>query len=407
MLKKVLSVILTGVLAALASLCAYAEESSFSMPQLRECTKLYAYSSAQSAHFFGFHQNELITAQVIPSFLQYSVRVNGVICAVCHNGSQACALVNSSGNQYSLLSLNASDGSYSITPLTDDGTVVRSSFAADGREVFLIVRTSTLNQVRSFDYNGNLGDTYTFPMGAQELFCSGSNAYAVSGSGEIYRLSHGSVRYCAAMEPNTSFVNAGENCIYTEAREMIHLDSGNSVNCNSRFAVDADEIYTANSGVLFAAAGNVTALLDNNYQCVISSPNREPAPQGEREEYQEETAAFSGDVLIGLKAGTTVSAIKKQYPQILSIYDSQNNAVTSGKLRTGYFCEIKDYVCPIAVSGDLDGSGTVSTRDTKLLMKVLVGKESLEGVYFQAADLNRDSVIDTRDLALVNRKRKE
>lgn len=58
---------------------------------------------------------------------------------------------------------------------------------------------------------------------------------------------------------------------------------------------------------------------------------------------------------------------------------------------------------PVAVLGDVDGSGTVDCADLRIV-RAAFGKRTGQPGFVQAADLNRNGVVDVSDLALVSRQ---
>lgn len=56
------------------------------------------------------------------------------------------------------------------------------------------------------------------------------------------------------------------------------------------------------------------------------------------------------------------------------------------------------------VYGDVDGSGNVSAKDATLILKHIVGLETLNGSAFQAADVDGSGSVDTADATMVLKK---
>ena len=55
--------------------------------------------------------------------------------------------------------------------------------------------------------------------------------------------------------------------------------------------------------------------------------------------------------------------------------------------------------------GDINGSGTIDSSDARLLMRYIVGKQTLTAQQIAAADVNGDGVADTNDVRLILAKR--
>ena len=102
-------------------------------------------------------------------------------------------------------------------------------------------------------------------------------------------------------------------------------------------------------------------------------------------------------------AGTTVAQLKRTRGDVSAVTDGSGAAVTGGALRTGYWVYGDGWQCIIVVTGDVDGSGTVTSLDVQALMRYLTGC-SLAECGRRAADLNGDGAADSRDLVLLARR---
>ncbi len=83
--------------------------------------------------------------------------------------------------------------------------------------------------------------------------------------------------------------------------------------------------------------------------------------------------------------------------------------ISSGNLGTGYTVslQINNVITDqltIIVKGDLNGTGTVNSRDVLLLYNYLNKSESLTTAGLLASDLNNDDLIDTSDLLLLKQQ---
>lgn len=109
----------------------------------------------------------------------------------------------------------------------------------------------------------------------------------------------------------------------------------------------------------------------------------------------------------GINPGASVDDLKGKLSVsggTVEIQDSSGNAKTEGKVGTGDKVVVKDnngntvYSYNVIIYGDVDGDGIVGVIDLVLIKKHLVRTKSLQGVYLQAGDTDRDnlgiSVID-------------
>ena len=83
--------------------------------------------------------------------------------------------------------------------------------------------------------------------------------------------------------------------------------------------------------------------------------------------------------------------------------------INSGNLGTGYTVALQidgsivDKLT-IIVKGDINGTGTVNSRDVQLLYDQLNGSETLSDIQLLACDINSDELIDTSDLLLLKQQ---
>ena len=370
-----------------------------SLRDLAQCRKVYAYSGESAAYFYGYANQMLCSARVIPDVVEKTVTTDGVIRAVSHDETCAYALLETSHHQHSILKLDMNSGEYRITPLVQSSDIIYSSFAVADGEVFLLTCGTVYDRVSSYDIDGNKLYTYDLDRGVKALFHNGGSGYAVSYSGEICRLSYGNCTSCARIPSDADCRNAGIG--YIEATgALVSLTDGNSRRCVSKFEViSGGEVFTSDSGILFAAACSQKARLDEEYSCFVESV--EDSGENREEPENKRTAANNEDILV-VDAGMTVSALKKSDALISEVYDNYGEATTAGMLRTGYSVRRNGAELPLAVRGDLNMSGTVNSRDITALMNYLVGNITLNRTFCRAADLNDDDAVDTRDLVLLD-----
>lgn len=321
---------------------------------LRGCKRIFAYSGRENAYFFGFSGAVLVSERVLPGRLTRTLRVGGGIIAVCHDEACVSALYHVTGG-YRVASLRMSDGVCTDMAVGEGYEVQASSFAAAEGEAFVIVVT-----------NGT----------AAVLGADGVNR-------RIYRF---------AYNPDRLFVSEGRACVRLDDGSVYVLGGGSSV---LRNAAPSQTEGTPGSGELTAHTDTQTAVLRPDFVCVLSDTEQEQPAQ------TAPVALPVTDGYVAVTAGTTVAALKRASGG-LSVYD-QSGGEASGALRTGYAVSVSGVTYPVAVTGDTDGSGTVSSRDTAALMAFFAGSGSLTGCYAKAADLNGDGALNNCDLVLLAR----
>ena len=58
----------------------------------------------------------------------------------------------------------------------------------------------------------------------------------------------------------------------------------------------------------------------------------------------------------------------------------------------------------VVVYGDVDGTGTVTSTDVRLLYDHLIQKTPLDGIFYTAADLDQNGTVETMDLVLLKKR---
>lgn len=322
---------------------------------LRTCKRIFSYSGKENAYFFGFEDAALTSARVLPDRITRTVRVSGSIITACHDEYCAYVLYRATGG-FRVTGMRMSDGVCTDIAVGDGYEVQASSFAAAGGEAFVIAVTGGVSFVAGTD--GKSRAVYRFDSNIDRLFVSNNRAFA--------RLDNGSVYV---------------------------LGGGSSVRQNASSSVA--EGFSAD-GTLTACTDTQTAVLRCDFVCLLpdSEPVQPAQPSG--------GTVLTADSYVQVTAGTTVAALKKACANLTVVYN-ETGSEASGVLRTGYSALVSGKAYPVAVTGDLDGSGTVSSRDVTALMDCFVGSGSLTACCAKAADVNGDGVVNNRDLVLLVR----
>ena len=324
------------------------------LTELRSCKRIFAYSGRENAYFFGFSGDALVSERVLPGRLTRTLRVNGGIIAVCHDEACVSALYRVTDG-FRVASLRMSDGVCKDVAVGEGYEVQASSFAAADGEAFVIVVTNGIAVVSGTD--GQHCHLYRFASNPDRLFVSDNRA-------------------CVVLDDGSSYV----------------LGGGRSV---QQTASPSQTEGTPGSGTLTAHTDTRTAVLRPDYTCMFSDAEQERPAQ------PEPGAACVINGCVTVSAGTTVASLKQAYGALSVV--SKNGSEASGVLKTGYNVSLSGAVYPVVVTGDLDGSGTVSSRDTAALMSYFAGSGSLTGCYAGAADVDGDGALDNRDLVLLAR----
>ncbi len=395
MSKRLISCAISVVL-LIVSFSAAAADNAVKLNELSVCIKIFAYSGKDSAYFYGFSSQTLCSVRVIPDGLTRTVNVNGTILNVCHDDSNAYALYKNRQNAYCIMQMNIDSGECSWFQVAQEKTVRHSSIAACSGEVMVIASKGT--DVLVLAQNSNSSYTCSFSSAVKELYVNDNNAYALLNDGSLYRIRSGSKTYCANLSVLSGFSNAGCGWMFTSggvlasvsgALEYTHADAAVKLN---------GKTIQRNSVRLLACASDKAAALKNDYSLEYIRSDG----QSQESEYTDKNTLKSGGIAV-LEEGMTVSKLKSAYTNVTGVYGANGEEINSGALRTGYTAVLESGSCRIAVLGDINGSGTVNSADTKLLMRFFTGSASLSDCEITAADCNRDGVADNRDLVLLSR----
>ena len=383
---------------------------SLSLSALQSCKNIRSCSNSSGAFFYGWSSDTLVFARALPDDFCYTAKPDGVVCCACVDKDRLCALLRSSRSSYSLLTLDVNGNTYAA-PLDIDSNVNRHSVAVCGNEVFLICGSADA-EVQSFRTDSGSGSVYRLPDDPMELFVNGGKVYVQTFRGDVYTLGGGRVDYCCSVGNYAKLSDAGDGWVLSDGTRLVSLNGGTQRGIFADYgcALFCDGVlYYGKSGELhiggdtlrksclrLAYYGGRLACLDESYNCTIIS-------EADHSESGSEPAAdFDGR----LEAGTTAAQLRGRFPGI-EIFTGDGASVGSGLIKTGFSVRSGNKTVQIAVMGDVTGNGKCGATDTKRLMEHLCGAETLNGVFRDAADLNRDNTISNADLVLIYRKSKE
>lgn len=415
-LKKSLCVTIVFITILLSSVSYVQADGDYSLSDLRNCASLYSYSGKNNAYFYGISNRTLYSSRVIPNRATRYITVSGSIYAACHDENYAYALYKTGNNSLGVVRMNMNSGKCDYCTINDTRSAQKSSFAVSGNEIFIIYTGSTYLYVKSYNFSGKYLRSYTFPNGAEILFCNGGIAYARAFSGAVFRLSGASQTKCADLEAYKGFTDAGPGYILLNDKRLVSLGNGRVQNLKSNFAVvsNKNSFYLSGSTLSFnggktevsspkllCAADSTAAVLSNNFNCEIISA-KSSASSGSQSA-QSARLNISGNLIIGIEVNSTVAKIKEKYPEVKKIFNLDGKEITSGKLRTGYSALTQSGEYKFALRGDVNSSGTLNTADTDELMKALLGTANLSDCRNKAADYNYDGSVNTKDLILIGK----
>ena len=137
-------------------------------------------------------------------------------------------------------------------------------------------------------------------------------------------------------------------------------------------------------------------------ECALTSYTGEKLPTAITGGY-----AMTGEVLYGVEVGTTAEALcaAMDNTAYLRVTDANGNTV-SGALKTGMTLQLVTDgkvadARVIAVTGDLNGDGVMSSVDAREILLSVLGSKTLTAVKKQAADMDGNASATTNDVRLI------
>lgn len=407
------------IIFASALACPLGTGAETTLYELKECRKIFAYSGASSAFFYGFSNNTIYSSQVLPSVLTRFVTVDGVIRSVCHDEAFAYALYTS-GKETFLLSLNMKNGNCETEKVSGVTNLDNTSFAVANGERFFLCS----GRVYAFAVGIKNGTVYNYSAdyNIDELFVNGGSAYARLADGRIYKLGGGQMTYCVTLNSGCKYSNAGNGCLFssrggtaylnekrlgTLEAEAAAISGGVVFNYSNGVLSYSDKSVSSEKPLLIAAAGKTAVLLGSGYSLSYYNADEAVGFQNSSDNSDNTSVLkipkIRNGVFADVTANLSVSAFKSAYPGVTSVYDADGELVTSGTVKTGFTAACARGSFPVSVRGDVSGNGKVNSSDFNQLGSALASKEQLQGAYFVSADLNADGALDSRDLVLLIR----
>lgn len=275
----------------------------------------------------------------------------------------------------------------------------------DGKFTFLCIMESTQN---NFTYNIHTYDTKNQNLTSFATDCKAdrnNDIFTADGKGNVY------IRDC---------------CNQTLLHHYFNGQSFGAISCNSQIK---QLMCVGYEDVLLFTVDGVYLLVENTpvkvydfvpvSPCTYSSGGIITDNTGVRYIYEngtfelfieesgdkEITVDFENKQLLMLQGQTFAKLYKFLWLEKseLTVTKQDGSFVTEGRLGTGMTASFKGMVYKIVVYGDLTGEGNVNSRDMKALMEHLSGKAPLSGIYFTAADLDKDGCLTTMDLLAISK----
>ncbi len=312
-----------------------------------------------------------------------------------------------------------------------DGNIVQ--FTDNGKYVQKFTFESDINSLMT-DFNGDLYATslyglYKFNQNSFSCICGESfyqqsrfigNNTLINGNGYIYNVSGNKVSKQSSFKGYSEYPSGGIYNGYIIAPET-----------NTVFAIDKNN-YSKMKSITLAdnivqvcvVSDMIVVLTHSNNKPTVSlipfSAFKDVAVNNSNTENNIGcTNGISSNTYIvnnssykitDIANSTTVSKFKNNMNYQgynVEFYKSDGKSFTSGNVTTDtsvkFYNGISTYEYKLSVTGDLTGEGNVNSKDKKKMFDYLLGDSTLEGVYIDSANLDKNNRISVADLVLLMR----
>lgn len=441
-MKKTLSIFLVITSFVFIFIPEVSSKTEYNVAEMDNCKEFFTENNQSGSFLYGYNINTLYSVMVLPSNTSRYVSVNGKIRSVCQDGYFTCALYERSSvnGNYTVVRMNMKNGECNYYDFNGINSLVNKYFAVSNGRIYFMMANSVYCYVTSYLFDGTKQTEYKFDDDVLKLFTNNSSVYAELYNGKIYRLNNKSSEYAVSVNSSYSFSNAGLDRIFSNIGSLISLQgkttrfiSNSKPNCvvsygNSILYASGTVVYLQSNNNLksydignsiisvFCFDGNFAVLTSDYKLSVIKEAEFESNNTNNDHTNNNQSKGGNSDntasyfvrngIICGVESGTTVSKFKNVFSTSVSVYDSNGEKVTSGKMKSGYSSDCYGELYYISVTGDLTGEGNVKSNDVSALMSELVEKIDLNSVFRASADYNLDGAVDNKDLILISRKSK-
>lgn len=457
--KKLISLVLAlfiGIFCAAPIGYAYDE---YDLTPLASSSYLVSDSNSKGGYLCAFSGNTVYSVRLVPDFSFQSFNVSGAIRCISQSGKYVCVLSCEDliEGRYTASVLDTDSGK--ITTYTFYAEDIRTDYFSVSEGCAYLIKT---NSTFAYAVCIRLSDTKTtnikFSQSISEIFNNNSKTYARLADGSVYRLSQNNKTFSASVGENSFISSAGVNMLITDSGRLISLNNnsyeyavfagaGKSAVFDGRYYYASGSTLTLKSSdkngkvelnsdirAVVSFGGKCGVLLANGNADIVKISDfksEQPANNNDNKNNKENNKdksnntknnsdsnktdnkvdnntqkcdyIFSDGIISNITRGDTVKNFKL-LTSASAVYKSDGTETKSGKLKTGYKAAIKSDKWLLAVCGDINGDGKVTSSDTNLLHKYLCDKDELSKVQKVAADYNLDGNVDNRDLVLISRQ---
>ncbi len=300
------------------------------------------------------------------------------------------------------------------------------SFDADEKIVACCVYNGEFSfmSFQQYDYNYYMTNVYRYNINTADLSLVSFNTESVLSPYSFASDIHGKYYFVDSTDSSVlhCYKKSGHqftlDCVYG-INQLMCIDGYNilAITTNGIYSVKSNSLtlisnlnlsvpcyYTGEDYIVDSA--NIKYNYNNGYISPIveetipdTESNTPTVPEQDKVEYQQ-----SGEYIY-INVGTTVAKLRKALgisKESFSAYKTDGTKLESGKLGTGMKVKYNNDEYTIIIYGELTGEGNINSRDLKLSLDFVTGKETPDKIGLLAGDVNSDGRISIKDSLLIS-----
>lgn len=439
-MKKIILTVLILLITVISPLSISAGAlDSCEISGLNGCEKFFLETESDNVYAYGIKDNNIVIYN-ITSKNHCNISVAGKIAhyPVLKNSRVYCVYKDDNFN-YNLGIFDV-NGTAIKTIILGNSNKYRYSELVVSDNSYFIPTISSFVYASEYNFDGELIYEYKYDyQNVDNIFMNGGEVYVRLSNGEIHSIKDGASVCSTKFYTDISFFNVGDGYVADKnyriypLKENIAIDSfsyktdylyisGDNV-CYSKpntlylcdLSGEIERVYNADFWIdSFVVADNKVYIYSEYYSSIIVVDFNEFTPRKSDNNNNKNVRVAKEDfdisynldngIIYDIPLSYTIEDFKKKTNLNVIIYDRDETQVTDGFIRTGYIAEISDKKYPVAVTGDVTGTGVIDSSDVYLLMDSFTGEAELIGAYKKAADYNLDGCVDNKDLLLISRE---
>ena len=285
----------------------------------------------------------------------------------------------------------------------DTGSTIKRIFTdGDGREVYAVTDKGLMN-INSNRYTGG-----TVPDG--KLIFNGSHCCS---SGTIYELDPDR-GFTEIFQSGYPMICQTADSIYaSDGRIIYRLNESGEKTAHYDTGVNIQQLLASGNSIGYSSGGIFNTFNISNMQPEISNSSPTASLPDYPADISSQELKITSGRISGIRSGTTLAQLKKKInygDYDITAINHLKKTTSSGTVGSGWELifsgggrELRYFT---VVTGDVTGEGQVNSRDYDKIAEHITGGEKLDGIRFEAADINSDGQITLSEFYEVYRMEK-